>query len=115
MSIIWLAICGSAGVLARYGLSVVFQSIWTTVAINLLGSFLLGFLIHGGGHFSEDTKTAIGVGFLGGFTTFSTLTVQTVLEVDGGRTTVAVSYLAFTIVGGLTVAVIGFLAGKLFI
>ena len=40
-----IALGGAAGVLARYGLTVWVQSIWTVVAINLVGSFLLGLLV----------------------------------------------------------------------
>ena len=45
-----VALGGVAGVLARYGLTVWVQSIWTVVAINLVGSFLLGLLTTAGGH-----------------------------------------------------------------
>ena len=89
-----VALGGVAGVLARYGLTVWVQSIWTVVAINLVGSFLLGLLTTAGGHLSGDVRTALGVGVLGGFTTLSTLTVQTVLEADGGRPATAAVYFA---------------------
>lgn len=112
MSVVLLALFGAAGVLARYGLGLAFQSIWTVVAINLAGSFLLGYLIHAGAHWSSEARDAVGVGFLGGFTTFSTLTVQTVLEADGGRPRIAFAYLAVTIFGGLAAALIGYYAGK---
>lgn len=82
MVLVWLAVYGAAGVLARYGLGLAVQSSWTVVAINLVGSFLLGFLVHAGVGLSEDTRTAFGVGFLGGFTTFSTMTVQAVLKLE---------------------------------
>jgi CrcB protein len=53
------------------------------------------------------------VGFLGGFTTLSTLTAQTVLEADGGRPGLAAAYLAVNVVGGLTAAVAGYLLGRM--
>src|SRR5690606_33774415 len=80
MTTLLVAAGGLAGVMARYGLGVWIQSIWTVVAINIAGSLVLGFLVSGGAALSEDLRTALGVGVLGGFTTFSTLTVQTVLE-----------------------------------
>ena len=69
--------------LARYGLGQALPGLWTVVWINVAGSFLLGALVTAPG-FSHDTRLILGVGFLGGFTTFSTFTVQIVLEADGG-------------------------------
>ena len=79
----FVAVAGAVGVLARYGLSVAVQSVWTTVAINIVGSFLLGLLVTLGDGLSSDVRLVLGVGFLGGFTTFSTFTVQVVIEPTG--------------------------------
>lgn len=99
---------GAAGVLARYGLTLAIQSIWTIAAINVVGSFLLGLLVHTGTGLSQDVRAGLGVGFLGGFTTLSTLTAQTVLEADGGRPGLAAAYLAVNVVGGLAAALAGY-------
>lgn len=112
MTALLVAGAGAAGVLARYGLGVWIASIWTVVGINLAGSFLLGLLVTAGGGLSPDARTALGVGFLGGFTTLSTLTVQTVMEADGGRTGVAAAYLGVSVVGGLACAVAGYALGR---
>ena len=106
---------GLAGVLARYGITRLTLHtealIWSTVGINIVGSFLLGLLV--AEHwFSRDVREAIGVGFLGGFTTFSTFTVQIVLETDGGRPGTAAAYLALSVVGGLAAAVAGYGVGR---
>jgi|SoiMethySBSTD1v2_1073268.scaffolds.fasta_scaffold2465882_2 CrcB protein len=103
---------GTAGVLARYGLTLAVQSIWTVAAINVAGSFMLGVLVHAGTGLSHDVRTGLGVGFLGGFTTLSTLTVQTVLEADGGRTGLAAAYLTVSVAGGLAAAVAGYALGR---
>jgi CrcB protein len=103
---------GAAGVLARYGLTVWIQSIWTVAVINLAGSFVLGLLVHIGVDWSHDVRNGLGVGFLGGFTTLSTLTVQTVLEADGGRAGLAAVYLAVNVVGGLAAAIAGYVLGR---
>jgi CrcB protein len=106
---------GLAGVLARYGLGrLTLHSealIWTTVGINIAGSFLLG-LLAAEQWFSRDVREALGVGFLGGFTTFSTFSVQIVLEVDGGNTGKAVAYLAASVIGGIAAAAAGFALGR---
>lgn len=103
---------GLAGVLARYGLTLWVESIWTVVGINIVGSFLLGVLVHTGIDLSNDVRNALSIGVLGGFTTFSTVTVQTIMEADGGRPRVAVAYLLATLVGGLLAAIAGYMLGK---
>jgi fluoride exporter len=110
-----VAIAGAAGVLARYGIGrATLHSealLWSTVAINLGGSFLLG-LLTASAWFSRDVREAIGVGFLGGFTTYSTFSVQIVLETDGGRPGTALAYLAISVVGGIACAVAGYALGR---
>lgn len=106
MTLLLVAVGGLGGVLARYGLSVWIDSIWTIAAINVLGSFLLGLVLPSG--LSEEVRTGLGVGFLGGFTTLSTLTVTTVLEADEGHGGVALAYLAVSVGGGLLAAAAGY-------
>jgi CrcB protein len=105
---------GFFGVLARYGISSGFHGAtlpWVTVAINVAGSFLLGMLVvsHGVG---DDARTALGVGFLGGFTTFSTFTVQAVLDVDAGRPGTALVYVGVSLALGFAAAAAGFYLGR---
>jgi CrcB protein len=106
---------GLAGVLARYGLTrLTLHSeglLWSTVGINVAGSFLLG-LLAAEHWFSRDVREALGVGFLGGFTTFSTFSVQIVLEVEGGRSDKAVLYLLASVVGGIAAATAGYVLGR---
>ena len=78
--------------------------IWSTVGINIIGSFLLG-LLAAENWFSRDVREALGVGFLGGFTTFSTFSVQVVLDVDAGRAVAGLRLSASaSVVGGLAAA-----------
>src|ERR687894_3244139 len=103
MTTLLVAVGGLLGVLARYGLSRLTlhheSLIWTTVGINIAGSFLLGWLA-AEPWFSRDVREGIGVGFLGGFTTFSTFSVQIVLEVDAGQPWRAALYLVTSWPGG---------------
>lgn len=66
---------------------------WGTVVVNVSGSLLLGLLAgSGAGHLLADGWPVVaGVGFLGGYTTFSTASVETVrlLQQDGARAGVA--------------------------
>ena len=115
MTAVLVGAAGLAGVMARYGLTKLTLHtealLWSTVAINVVGSFLLGLLV--AEHwFSRDVREAIGVGFLGGFTTFSTFSAQIVLEVDGGRPGKAAVYLAASVVGGIAAATAGYVLGR---
>jgi CrcB protein len=112
MTALFVAVAGAVGVLARYGLGVAVQSVWTTVAINIAGSFLLGLLVTMGDGWSSDARLVLGVGFLGGFTTFSTLTVQVVIEIDAGHAGTAAAYLLASVVAGLAAAVLGYVLGR---
>jgi len=115
MTTLLVAAGGMAGVLARYGISRVTLHtetlIWSTVGINIVGSFLLG-LLAAEHWFDRDIREALGVGFLGGFTTFSTFSVQIVLELEAGEAGRAFVYLAASVVGGVVAAAAGYVLGR---
>jgi fluoride exporter len=112
MGILLIAAGGAAGVLARYGLGQLTPSMWMTLAINVLGSLMLGVLVHAGRDWSTELRDALGVGVLGGFTTFSTFSVQTVLEGDGGRTGVAALYVIASVALGIAAAALGYYGSR---
>jgi CrcB protein len=112
---LFVAVGGTLGVLSRWGITrLTLHSealLWATVAINVVGSFLLGLLV-AEDWFGRDLREGLGVGFLGGFTTFSTFSVQIVLEGDAGRTGTAAAYLAASVLGGIAAAVAGYALGR---
>jgi CrcB protein len=114
VTLLWVGLAGVGGVVARYALSTPFHGDtlpWITVAINVVGSFLLGLLVTA--HvFSDETRAALGVGFLGGFTTFSTFSVQAVLDFEAGEPGRALLYIAASVVGGLAAAGAGYALGR---
>lgn len=112
MTLLLVAAGGLAGVLARYGLGVLVTSIWTVVAVNLAGCFALGVLTVVASDWPPAVRDGVGIGFLGGFTTFSTFAVQTVIEADGGRAGTAALYLLISVVGGVSAAAIGYVLGR---
>ncbi len=112
MTVLYVATAGALGVAARYGLTVAITGAWTVVAVNVAGCFLLGLLATAGGDLSEDGRVALGAGFLGGFTTFSTFAVQVVGDVDAGRTGAAGAYVAASVLGGLAAAALGWAVGR---
>ena len=109
-----VAVAGAAGVLSRYLLSLPFHGDalpWITVVINVVGSFLLGVLVVVD-WWTPELRTALGVGFLGGFTTFSTFSVQALLDFEAGEPARAVVYIAVSVLAGLGAAALGFLLGR---
>jgi len=113
--VLLVAVGGVLGVLARYGIGRATLHgevlLWSTVAINVAGSFFLGLLV-AGGWFSRDVREGLGVGFLVGFTTFSTFSVQVVLEADAGRPGKALAYVVASVVGGVAAATAGYVLGR---
>ena len=113
-SALLVAAAGAVGVLARYGLSslgVGDAALWITLAINVIGSFLLGLLLAADWG-SDASRTAAGAGFLGGFTTYSTFSVQAVMAADGGRWGIAGAYVGGSVVLGLAAAMAGVALGR---
>ena len=84
-----------------------------TLAVNLVGGLLMGLLVgtlaRTGG--SEDWRLFVGVGVLGGFTTFSAFSLDLVTMLDRGAVAVAMGYALASVIGaaialfaGLTLA-----------
>ena len=101
-----IAAAGAAGVLTRYGLTqAVGASPWTIAAINVAGSFALGVLVGAGA--GADTRAVAGLGFLGGFTTFSTFALDVVTDLQHGRPGRALAYVAVSVLLGILAAAAG--------
>ncbi len=111
MTVLWIAAAGALGVLARHGIAEATgagrASLLAIVAVNVAGSFALGWLTASGWG-SPEARAAIGTGFLGGFTTYSTFTVQAVVEADAGRWALGGAYVAGSVVLGLAAAAAGY-------
>lgn len=115
MTVLLVAAGGMIGVLARYGLGTTVgtdNQPWMIFAINMAGSFLLGAVLPWSDQLSDPVRAGIVVGFCGGFTTFSTVSVQVFLDARGGDASFAIGYLAATIAGGVLAAALGYYAGR---
>lgn len=124
MTWLLIGVMGALGALARYGVSGIVQRRWQTtfpvgtLVVNLTGALGAGLLlgIVTGRSVPDLALVAAGVGFLGGYSTFSTWMVETVLAAEsGGRSGVrrAAENLAVPMVVGVVAVWIGFVLGGL--
>ena len=86
---------------------------WATLAVNLLGSFAMGLLAgflarHGQG--GEQWRLFVGVGLLGGFTTFSAFSLELMVLVERGQAAQAFVYAAVSVLAGLSALYLGLIA-----
>jgi CrcB protein len=114
-----IGLAGSAGALLRYviGAQVGRFNIrfpLGTFIINITGSFFLGwFLTYVTKHnISDTTRLAIGVGFVGAYTTFSTFMYDSVNLIDQGAILLALANLGGSLFIGLASVWLGMLLAK---
>lgn len=110
-----VAIGGFFGACSRYVISMFCNSRFSTsfpygtLVVNSLGSFLLGILI--GTQAQEVYLFLLGIGFLGAFTTFSTLNVEIVHLAAEKKWKVILFYIVSTYIIGIAAAFLGFILG----
>lgn len=81
-----------------------------TLAVNLIGGLLMGLLagwLARAGAGGEPARLFLGVGVLGGFTTFSAFSLDTVLLWERGQAMVALGYVAVSVVGAIAAVAAG--------
>lgn len=104
---------GALGTLARWALAV-WAARWApvgagTLVANLLGAFLLGLLaaLTPPSRAGLELRLVLGTGFLGAFTTFSTLELEAYGLLAGGRWPLGVGYLFGSAAAGLAALALG--------
>lgn len=112
-----------AGTLARFGLAEVVPTAaalpFDILLINVTGAFALGLLLEALARRGPDEgrrrvlRLLFGTGFLGGFTTYSALAVDSALLLDAGRAVEGLAYLAASVIAGLVATTAGIAAGGL--
>tara|TARA_Y100001960_G_scaffold84815_1_gene90629 strand:- start:1737 stop:2108 length:372 start_codon:yes stop_codon:yes gene_type:complete len=120
MSYLLIAIGGASGALTRYSidrLTLYFgmENIVGTFIVNISGSFILGILISISTYklnFSNGVRDAITIGFIGSYTTFSTLTVTSLTLWQSGQYGKASINIIFSVIFGLIAAYAGFHIGN---
>jgi len=120
MLLMVVALGGALGAMARYGLSGWVQG-WGgttfpvgTLAVNIVGSFLLGLSLY----LLESTapttemRSFVTIGFLGAFTTFSTFSYEAVVLLQGGEWARGGLYVGGSVVLGLVGVLMGLSLGS---
>ena len=105
------------GITAWLGPQAVTAFPWATLAANVIGSLAMGLIFgwlarHGSGQ-GEQVRLLLGVGLLGGFTTFSAFSLELMLLVERGQPMTAISYALVSILAGLTALYIGLIIMRL--
>ena len=118
-----VALGGAIGAVLRYqvgrgmtrwlGAQVVSAFPWATLTVNVVGSLAMGLLAgwlarHGEG--GEPYRLLLGVGLLGGFTTFSAYSLELMLLIERGQAGQAFLYGAVSVLAGLSALYIGLIA-----
>lgn len=116
-----IAAAGALGALSRWGISLAGYRLfgtgfaWGTLIANVLGCFLLGFLMHVclvSDKISDTMRMAITVGFLGALTTFSTFSYETINYIENGSWTPAIANIAANLALGLAATIGGLILAR---
>jgi CrcB protein len=122
-SYLWVALGGALGSMARFWLSTVMAALtgprfpWGTLLINVVGSFVIGWfgaLTMADGRLAVpgDIRLFVLVGICGGFTTFSSFSLQTLELLNGGEVLPAAFYVVASVVLCLAFVWLGVMAGR---
>ena len=122
----YVALGGAIGALLRYqtgrllthwlGPNTVTAFPWATLTVNVLGSLAMGLLAgylarHGQG--GEQWRLFLGVGVLGGFTTFSAFSLELMVLIERGQAAQGLIYAAVSVLAGLTALYVGLILMRL--
>ncbi|MCK1996687.1 fluoride efflux transporter CrcB [Psychrobacillus psychrodurans] len=111
MVYMYIGIAGALGAITRYLVNIfmVYDSgfPFSTLLVNLIGCYALAYITSRALPISSKLKVAIGTGFLGSFTTFSTFSVETITMIEDGQVYLAVLYIILSILGGILMSNFG--------
>jgi fluoride exporter len=122
MTLVLIAAGGAAGAIARYLIQGWVQDLgggrfpWGTFAVNVSGSFLLGVvfaLAMDRAVLSPEVRVPVMIGFIGSYTTFSTVMLESWRLVEEGDYLFLLGNLIGSIVVGMIALVVGLAIGRL--
>lgn len=121
MTLVWVMIAGGLGsgsryLVGRWAFAAFGAALpYGTMIVNLAGCFALGVVVQlaSAGVMNAELRTAIAVGFLGGFTTYSSFNQDTIALFASGAVGLAATNVAITLMGGLAAGALGLAAGRL--
>ncbi|HXV92668.1 MAG TPA: fluoride efflux transporter CrcB [Pseudonocardia sp.] len=117
MSALLVALGAAVGAPLRYLVDRAVQSRhdtgfpWGTLTVNVVGSFVLGVVTAAATRLGPGVTAAVGIGFCGALTTYSTFGYETLRLVQERERLHAVANLVVSVVAGLGAAVVGFAVG----
>lgn len=120
LNVLLVALGGGLGAASRFGVSLAMPAradAWpvATFLINVTGSFLIGLLagwVATKGEDGEPWRLFLGVGVLGGFTTFSAYSLETMRMIERSDWLGAASYAIGSVIAGLVAVTIGMMLAK---
>ncbi|MBW3533877.1 MAG: fluoride efflux transporter CrcB [Gemmatimonadetes bacterium] len=115
MILLYIALGGAAGAVARYGLGgwvqdrAGFAFPWGTLVVNVLGCLLIGFAVRylEAVRLAPEVRALVAIGVLGAFTTFSTFSYETVALIEGGAWGRAAGYTFASVLLGIAAVWVG--------
>jgi fluoride exporter len=110
---IFVSIGGFFGAMSRFAISRIQTKSgfpFATLTVNLIGAFLLGLLL--GLDVQGSLYSLVGIGFMGAFTTFSTLMLEAVNLKKAEKKKMYYSYLLSSYAIGIILAVCGLIVGR---
>ena len=116
--IMFVASFGALGCVGRYLLSRWVQSIfgaampYGTFAVNIIGAFFIGLIMGCNSFGSQELRSGLTVGLLGGFTTFSAFSYETFRLLEDGLFMRAMLYVFASVIVCLVFTFAGIVAGR---
>ena len=123
MRFLLVGLGGAIGAMARYGVGLAALRLapgatwpWATLTVNVVGGLLMGLLVGwmaeraGTGH--ENIRVLGAVGVLGGFTTFSAFSLETVLMIERRQFGTATAYVVASVVVAIAALMVGLMVAR---